>query len=306
MDIIKTIDLLSERIKNPVQNITASDYHTCRRNMWLKHRNVKSIQHDIRADLLNDNMKKPVINWILTASRSDLICADRALSDGHVIDGIISKDGIYKLLAVFLYSSDDFKIGLKYQDEARTRETLRLSTELSKKGATLEIADCYLMNRDTFELQYIEIPNEPERINGIHDAINDVMQESELPPVQESENCAVCNYKDFCFSGDIANVSCRTCADYAHNSVCKYGTSTCEKHLYHPQILGLAGYKVIGADQTRRQIEYDQFTNTTAGDSVPGEACFTSRELFSAAGRDLHTDPVLLELMARFDGRLAE
>ena len=303
MQIIPTINLIAERIKNPVQNLSASDYHTCRRNMWLNYHNVKSIQYDIRADLLNQHMKKAVINWILTASRADLILEDRALSDGHVIDGIMQKDGAYSLLCVFLYSSIDFSYGLRHQDEARTRQTLFMSTELSKKGATLEKADCYIMNRDTFEISYIEVLNEPERINGIQDSINDVMLDSELPPAQESSNCDQCNYKDFCFGGEIANVNCRTCADYGD---CKYGTSTCDKHLYHPQILSLAGYEVIGADQTRRQIEYDQFTNVTKGDGVPGEACFTSRELFSAAGRDLNTDPVLLELMARFDGRLME
>ena len=36
MDIIPTINLLSERIKNPINKLSASDYHTCRRNMWLK------------------------------------------------------------------------------------------------------------------------------------------------------------------------------------------------------------------------------------------------------------------------------
>ena len=303
MDIIPTINLLSERIKNPVQDLSASDYHACRRNMWLNYHNVKSIQYDIRADLLNAHMKKAVINWILTASRADLILEDKALSDGHVIDGIIHKNGAYSLLCVFLYSSIEFNYGLKYQDEARTRQTLSMSTELSKKGATLESADCYIMNRDTFEMQHIQVLSGPERTNGIHDAIADVMKDSELPPAQESANCDQCNYKDFCFGGEIANVNCRTCADYGD---CKYGTSTCDQHLYHPQILSLAGYDVVGANQTRRQIEYEQFTNVTKGDSVPGEACFTSRELFSAAGRDLHTDPVLLELMARFDGRLVE
>lgn len=53
-------------------------------------------------------------------------------------------------------------------------------------------------------------------------------------------------------------------------------------------------------------IDYGDFANVPEGEHADGKACFTSAELYAAAGSKWHQDETLLEAMRVFDGRLTE
>lgn len=303
MELIQTIDLLAERTRQPVDELSDSDFHICLRNMWFKHRNVKPLTYDIRKALFADALKPVVINWLEAAFAKSIALKGASLSNGNNIDGIISTDSGFNLVSVFIYSDKQFKHaaknGLRSDDEARILSNLHHSSELSKSGNTLKRSIVIVVNRNDFDMFEMTIENDADRLKQMRELMRDAINDEAVPMESQGHHCAWCHYKDFCENNELASVNCRTCANYP----CSFDTTTCGNHLYHPQLLQMAGHEYVAADQRRLRIDYGKFVNVTEGDSVHGRACFTSKELYKAAGKKLEDDPIMLELMERFDGK---
>jgi len=312
MELIPSIDLLSERTRPDCNELQHSDYHRCQLNMWFKYRNVMPIKYDVRKTLMAENLKSTVRRWV-QASGYKIAKTGATLSTGYTIDGICHKDE-WQLLDIRVCSSKMFKRlvkhGLGDPERVELSSAMLASGELSAHGNMLNSCLTLLVNRDTLDSATIRTTVEPDLIEVV-DQLQGQAMDSESPPVRDKGYwCNWCDYRDFCENNQLATVSCRTCAHISvmgGELVCDHGVKTCINHLYHPELMRFAGYTMVAADPSGT-VEYEEFANVSElGRRVKGKANMTSHEIYRAAGaKNLQDDPMLLKLMAIFDGRLED
>lgn len=306
MQLIETIQLLSDRVEPARDKLAPGDAHICLRNMWFKHRNVKQVPFDARSDSFKKAINAELINWIKACGYAV------AEVKGHTI--IKDTDGNFALLVIDAMSHARFRSTMKDGPapdiEHQIMISLKNSGQLSSRGNTLDKCLLLVVNRNDFDLCPIWVEYGEEKAVLIQSFIDDAQSSEEIPPKNEATHCNWCQYKAFCDGNEIASINCRTCANVSladGEFHCPHGSAPCEKHIYHPQLMECAGHTVKGADPARMIVDYGDFANTPEGVSLPDKANFTSRELYKAAGKhNWHKDEKLLELMRIFDGRLEE
>lgn len=305
---------VAREYKPRAQNkISASQWHPCDRNLWLKRRSAMSETLDGRVIRLMDfghQMEPVFIGWLQSIGCKVAMC-EAQLQNGH-IDGVIKlPSGEIMLLEMKTANDKRFNeikkhgiqkatVGYYYQAQLYMEQ----SDVLSKVGNKLEQCLFFVMNKNTHEL-YTEIVERNEMyafefLQRIHAADDDEIPDKNVADYQ----CNMCDFKQMCDKNALPALSCGTCAHWSAREKCDFGTEVCERHVFSPSIMSLCGYDYTDVNHDFGYIEYDQFINGPAvakDHNKTDKPVLTSAEII-ALGRD--PDANILELIKRFDGRM--
>lgn len=89
-----------------------------------------------------------------------------------------------------------------------------------------------------------------------------VLKNSEVMPKKTNtkSDCVRCKVKGLCEGNEFPRIACDTCAHVdvvGRKLSCKHGNSPCDKHIFHPDLMGLMGHEVSDVDIFGEYIEYE-------------------------------------------------
>lgn len=275
--------------------ISASQWHNCDRNLWLRRRNAVDNKLDGRVIRLMDfghQMEPIFIDWLRSIG-AKVAMREAELPNGH-IDGVVKLPG-HDAMLLEMKTANNTRFnaikkhgivtacpGYHYQVQLYMHQSIALS----KSGKPLEKCLFMVMNKDNHEL-YFEIVDRnewyaEEFLMRIDNADND-----EIPAKNVADyECNMCNYKELCDKNALPALSCGTCAHWSAKNKCDFGDSVCERHVFSPLIMALCGYDYIDVNYDFGFIEYDEFINGPAAaksHNTTEKPLFTSSEMIELA-----------------------
>lgn len=290
-------------------HLTASRWSSCDRKMWFTFRNVRAKQFDGRMQRLLSfgHIMEPVFcEWIEAIGGQVAMREAEIKNDyGQVIariDGIlIGSAGTFRLIEFKTMNDKRFKEMLKkgVPDEyvAQVQLEMHGSRQLSQHGNQLTECVFFAYNKDTSELFDVIIPYDQVRALTEWQRIHTVIDLDAMPYGDTNQiQCRWCDYKAFCHGGAIPDISCKTCANVNVNDgvfECDRGSSVCDAHIIHPQIMELGGYEVIATDRHAPSVTYPNFVN-----GVGGLSSLRIRELADSLLLD---EPLVAGIVSTFD-----
>lgn len=304
MKLIPIINELSERYKPFKHSLEPSDFFPCKRNMWFQYRNVKPVYYDVRDQSVSDTIKRLFIQWA-KASGFNII------ETPHF--NLLKHENEFYLFHV--EALDNFKYSLHQErgiDEGTLfylMQTMDTSDQYSRHGNKLKSSITILINRCNLDMIdfTLDFCHHLPTYELMKSMINHAQEAKNIPDKELGNWCQWCFYSEFCNENEVASPNCRTCASSTIDSgqfVCHHGSELCDKHVYHPDFMGCAGYSAQGVDTERMIIDYGDFVTVPVGEHVEGRANFTSKELYKVASSHFHTDDTFLKIMEEFDARL--
>jgi CRISPR/Cas system-associated exonuclease Cas4 (RecB family) len=251
----------------PPSAITGSRWHACDRKMWMQFRHIKAPvfkQETLRTFRIGHALEDLLCEWIghpvhmreaklLNRWGGTLGLIDGMFQDGEffLLENKTANDKRWKEMA---------KKGIDQAYIAQVQLYMHASDQLSAHGNRLNKCLFVVFNKNTSEIFTEVVEYDPVYAQAQYDRIHDVMASEAVPYANNDVHCNWCEYRDFCNgAGEIPLVSCRTCA---HVSMvdgqfnCQHGTTACELHLFHPQVMALSGFELVNADQAENTIYY--------------------------------------------------
>ena len=289
--------------------ITGSRWHACDRKMWFQFRHVKAPafkQETLRTFSIGHALEDLLCEWIGTpVHMREAELKNRWGGILGRIDGII-EDGEEFVLLENKTANDkrwkEFnKKGLPQEYIAQVQLYMHHSHQLSQHNNKLRRAIFCVFNKNTSEIFLESVAYDPGYAEAQTSRIHEVMSSEAVPYANKDIHCNWCDYRNFCSGdGEIPLVTCRSCA---HVSIvegkfyCAHGETPCSRHLFHPQLMELSGYKITEANQTQNFIQYETIRNGTGG--------LASNEIKELERELLGDDKTLTALIGMFSASLS-
>lgn len=309
--IAKLIDdkLRNDYIPRKQGRISASQWHPCDRNLWLKRRdavNDKPYGYAIRHKMIERQIKPMLIDLLQSVGAKVAMCGAE-LGSGN-IDGVVRmQDGAVMLLSLHVVTNLKFNAIKKHgmtkvceKHHYSVQLYMHQSVTLSKSGKPLEKCLFVVMNNGTNEL-YFEIVDRnewyaEEFLIRIDNADNDEIPEKNVA----DHTCNMCEYQELCNKNALPALSCGTCAHWSTENKCDFGDSVCDRHVFSPLIMALCGYDYHDVNYDFGSIEYSDFINGPASSKSHNKTdkpIYTSAEMIALAETP---DDNIAEFIKRF------
>jgi len=301
MELIPLLDTLSKHPVYDTDSLKPLQFSACERRMWFHHRNVSQFKADTRLVLLDNSIRQIVIHALKATGR---------VIGPAKHEWIMRHDEGFTLLCIHPMRGDEYTRNFNRLDDAIEFDALHrldTSSELSSRGNRLNHAIVIGVHRGSMAMFEANIWHDDDRLSMFRAMMQSAETAETIPDMVPDKYCNDCDYVDFCNRNAIPRATCRTCANVTNvggQFECRYGSIVCDKHIYHPQFMALAGYDVVAADPDRMVIDYGDFCNAPEGVKVDGKATMTSRELAKACREDWMQDDRFLAVMGAFNARL--
>jgi CRISPR/Cas system-associated exonuclease Cas4 (RecB family) len=291
----------------PPSAITGSRWHACSRRMWFQFRHVKAPtfkQETLRTFRIGHALEDLLCEWLgREVHMREAKLLNRWGRTLGLIDGMF-KDGEEFFLLENKTANDKrwkemAKKGIDRNYLAQVQLYMHSSDQLSRHGNKLTKCLFVVFNKNTSEIFTEVVDYEPVFAQAEYDRIHDVMASESVPYADNDVHCNWCDYRSFCNGdGEIPLVNCRTCAHVSMQEgqfTCQHGTTACELHLFHPQVMALSGYELERADQAENTIYYKTMANGLKG--------LSSNHLRGLADAMLIDEPDLATIKLVFDAK---
>lgn len=280
---LNLIEQMAYRYREPIKTLFPEHDHPCDRNLFFKHRNVLHRRYDARIDSFKRACEVEALNWIKA-------CGYKV---GKKDEFYVTKiEDIVTLIVVNMIGQNDAPM-----TDIQVIDRLKKTATVSQNGRPLAKAVLIEISTETFQTVMREVEFDQSALDEWQARADKIEALEEMPPKNQS-HCHGCEFIDFCNSNALANVNCRTCASYSHESQsCPYGDKPCSKHAYHPDYIKLIGFDVESADPVTMTIDYGKFSNGEEGS-------MTSEVMHKAYGVQMLQSEALQELLNVFDGKL--
>lgn len=263
----------------------ASAWAHCDRKMWLKFRRAFKVEYtpeQLRTFGIGKACEDVIVNdlrsrGIEVFDRQLEIHGEWGRALGHIDGKVRMPDGRVALLEMKTAKDQQYKYivknGLPDYYESQVQIYMRQTG----------LPECHycLLNKNTSELAEPNIQYDAVYAQIQYDKMHRVMESEDMPPVDESYKCNMCEYKTFCKFGDLPQINCRTCANVSvvnGEFVCQHGDDVCDNHIIHPAFMIALGCTIEGADSVELAIDYGEIVHARAGYKHPTKNTFTSRE----------------------------
>lgn len=274
-------------------NLTASGWSHCDRAMWLSLRNASFVTHKattLRTFKMGHLLEDAIVEWLKVAEykiqkqQAELL-NKYGKAIGH-IDGIIFADGKWHLLEIKTsnnkYFNEWIKKGCPDKYKAQAHIYMHHSNQLSAKGNKLNSVMFVVLNKDTSDIHIDFVECDQQYAAMETERFHSIIDSEEMPPKDETYQCAWCNHKAVCMGEEVAEVNnCRTCCNVTPTNgefKCTFGSSPCDKHVLHPQLVEALGYVMEDIDHELQAIIYNKMAMAPKGVKVKGKATFNSHE----------------------------
>ena len=318
----ETIDAVMEQATTPVHTeyLTASRWKPCDRAMWFTLRNASTtyIKPATQRIFNVGHALEPLMIRYLEMTGAKIHKREAELLNrwgkplGH-IDGMVEIDGQFYLLEMKTANAKRFKemqkTGLPSYYMAQVQLYMHHSNQLSKKGNRLTRCLFICMCKDDSAIHIEWVDYNPAYAESETERLHHIIECESLPEPTADFTCNFCDHKAVCQSDAEPAINCRTCANVSVIDgafFCQHGTDTCDRHVFHPHLMGLSGHEVVSVDADKMIIDYGAFAMAPAGVKVEGKATFTSAEYVLAQKTGLTQDAILLETMGAFDATLED
>lgn len=245
--------------------------------MWFQFRHVKAPafkQETLRTFRIGHALEDLLCEWLgREVHMREAKLLNRWGGTLGLIDGMF-KDGDEFFLLENKTANDKrwkemARKGIPPEYLAQVQLYMHSSDQLSSKGNKLTKCMFVVFNKNTSEIFTEIVEYNPVFALAQYERIHDVMDSEAVPYANVEAHCNWCDYRTFCNGdGEVPTVSCRTCANVSMSSgqfVCEHGTTACERHIFHPQVMALSGYELVSADQATNTIHYKTMSNGLAG-----------------------------------------
>jgi hypothetical protein len=176
------------------------------------------------------------------------------------------------------------------------------SAQLSAKGNQLTKALFVVVNKNTSEL-HTEIVEYDKVYAGLQtERIENLIASDAYPDPHKDWSCRFCDHRAVCEGEVLPEIDCRTCAHVSVKDgkfICPHGDSPCDRHVFHPQIMEGMGFKMIGVDPQKGQVEYEHFCMGSG--QHPEKPVFNSFGMKQALDDGLLEDPTYLAIAKAFN-----
>ena len=318
----ETINAVMEQASTPVRTeyLTASRWKSCDRAMWFTLRNATTyyIKPETQRTFNIGHALEPLMIRYLEMAGCKIHKREAELLNkwgkplGH-IDGMVEIDRQFYLLEMKTANAARFKEMVKNGPPSYYMAQMQLymhhSNQLSKHGNRLIKCLFIVLCKDNSDIHIEWVDYNPSYAESESNRMHHIIECENLPEPTNDFTCRFCDHKAVCEGDAEPAINCRTCANISATNgefTCQHGTELCDKHVFHPHLMGLSGHEVCGVDADRMIIDYGAFAMAPAGVKMEGKATFTSREYVAAQRQGLVEDAILLETMGAFDATLED
>lgn len=317
LDTLNTTLENAQQIRVPTA-ITGSRWKPCDRAMWFEFRHVLETPFDaqtLRTFDIGHALEDCMVKWLETAGIKVAKREAELKNDwGRYfsrIDGLLAyPDGTFRLLEMKTAKDARFKQmaknGIPANYYTQVQMYMHYSPQLSRNGNRLTKCLFMVANKNDSDILFLDIDYDETYAKEQLEKIHELMCSDELPEANRSFECRFCDYQGLCEGQQLPDIHCRTCANVSVPIgvfECPHGDSLCGNHLIHPQLMELAGYKMVDVDPAALSVNYGDFRNTAEGVKTRDAACLSSREI-----KRLHDsvgmDGFLLEVVKEFGGKV--
>lgn len=316
----ETINAVMMQAATPVHTeyLTASRWKPCDRAMWFTLRNVSTtyIKPETQRTFNIGHALEPLMVCYLEMTGAKVHKREAELLNrwgkpfGH-IDGIVEIGKQFHLLEMKTANAARFKEMVKNGPPSYYMAQMQLymhhSDQLSKHGNRLLKCLFIVLCKDSSDIHIEWVDYNPSFAESESNRMHHIIECENLPEPTADFTCRFCDHKAVCEGDAEPAINCRTCANVSATNgtfTCQHGTETCDKHVFHPHLMGLSGHEVCGVDAEKMIIDYGAFAMAPAGVKMPGKATFTSAEYVMAQRTGITQDAILLDTMSAFDATL--
>lgn len=297
----------------PVSSISASRWSQCDRKMWMTFR-MASLRYveprTLRTFDIGHALEECMVRWLQESGakigKREARLVNRYGTTLGKIDGIAVIDGQFYLLEMKTANSRRFKEWLKkgMPDNyfAQVQLYMHHSGQLSAKGNQLTKALVVVVNKDTSEIHTEIVEYDKVYSTFQTERVENLIATDAYPVPTRDWSCRFCDHRAVCEGEVLPEITCGTCAHVTVKDgkmTCPHGDSPCSMHVFHPQMMEEAGFKMVGVDPAKGQVEYENFC--MGAGTHPDKPVFNSFEMKQALDDGLIDDKIYLAIAKSFN-----